>query len=59
MSEIKECSSCGHKREEYGSLLCVGDLVAKPVESVRHFRGRCGLEGKLWIPMKSPKKGKR
>lgn len=52
----KDCRQCAHHRPSYAdSLLCVGDIQAKPVETVRHFRGRCGIEGKLFKPLKAAK----
>lgn len=53
----KTCATCGHHRTSYGGLLCLADLVAKPCESVRDYRGRCGLAAVLWVPM--PNEGKR
>jgi hypothetical protein len=40
-----------------GGELCLGDIVVKPVAAVRHFRGRCGPEARLFKP--KGKKGKR
>lgn len=50
----KRCETCGNHRRSYGGLLCVADVQAKPAETVRDFRGRCGLAGKLWAPIAPP-----
>jgi hypothetical protein len=52
----KHCGNCGHKVDSYGGKLCNGDIVVKPVETVSHFHGRCGLDRRLWIPIKTVKK---
>jgi hypothetical protein len=53
----KECRDCAHHRTEMGGELCLGDIVVKPVAATRHFRGRCGPEGKLFKPKRG--KGKK
>lgn len=55
----KSCENCGNSKISYGGRICLADVVAKPVETVRDYRGRCGLPAKLWKPVEAPAPVKR
>lgn len=59
MSHEIECKDCANSRKSYGGLLCLADIIAKPAESVRDYRGRCGIEALLFEPKKEEKKCSR